>query len=59
MTATIIIGICLLAVVAAIIKKLIKDKLAGKSSCGGNCSSCGSGCKAFDTSEKIKNVKIK
>ncbi len=36
------VGVCavLVAVMAAIIVKLIKDKKAGKSSCGGNCAAC-------------------
>lgn len=37
---TIIISLILLAIVASVIFKMIKDKKAGKSSCGCGCSSC-------------------
>ena len=40
MLATIWISLALAAVVAAIIVKLVRDKKAGKSSCGCNCSCC-------------------
>jgi len=38
--ATIIITLVLIAIVAAIIIGMRKDKKAGKSSCGGNCAHC-------------------
>ncbi len=37
---TIIVGLVVLAVVAAIIVKIIKDKRHGKSSCGCGCEHC-------------------
>lgn len=45
MVATIVVGLGLVAMVAAIIRKLIKDKKAGKSViCGGDCKGCGGHC---------------
>lgn len=42
---TLVVGISLLAVVALIIKSMIKDKKKGKSlQCGGDCSHCGGHC---------------
>ena len=42
---TLVVGISLLAVVALIIKRMIKDKKKGKSlQCGGDCSHCGGHC---------------
>ncbi len=38
--ATVIISLILLAIVAGIITKMVKDKKAGKSSCGCGCSNC-------------------
>lgn len=38
---TILVAFVLIIVVFIIIRKLIKDKKAGKSSCGCDCSSCG------------------
>ena len=38
--ATILITLVLIAIVAAIIIGMRKDKKAGKSSCGGNCAHC-------------------
>ena len=38
--ATIVICVCLIAVVVLIIRKMIKDKKQGKSSCGNSCASC-------------------
>lgn len=40
---SIIVGAILLAVVAMIVIKMIRDKQAGKSSCGCDCGNCG-GC---------------
>lgn len=34
----------LLIVVVLIVRKLIRDKKAGKHICGGSCGSCGGGC---------------
>ncbi|MBQ4088834.1 MAG: FeoB-associated Cys-rich membrane protein [Clostridia bacterium] len=44
--ATWIVGGVLLVVVCAIIRKMIKDKRAGKGgcSCGGDCGHCSGGC---------------
>lgn len=41
---TILISLVLLAVVALIIRSMMRDKKQGKSSCGGNCASCGGCC---------------
>ncbi len=38
-TILVLVGVCLLAAGAAFV--LRRDKKQGKSSCGGNCSSCG------------------
>lgn len=43
---SILVGAILLVIVALIVRKLVKDKRAGKSSCGGNCSACGHNCAA-------------
>ena len=40
---TIVVSIILIAVVSLIILKMIRDKKAGKTSCGGGCSSCAMG----------------
>lgn len=37
---TIVISVVLLAIVAAIIVSMIRDKKKGKSTCGNNCSHC-------------------
>lgn len=37
---TILVGLVLLAVVALIVRSMLRDKKQGKSSCGGNCASC-------------------
>ena len=47
--------VILVAVVTAIIIKLIKDKKAGKASCGCNCSHCSANCGCHN---KNNNVKI-
>ena len=44
MIATIIISVVLVAIVAAIIIKMVRDRKAGKSSCGCGCSDCPSSC---------------
>lgn len=42
---TLVVGLSLLAVVALIIKSMIRDKKNGKSlQCGGDCSHCGGHC---------------
>lgn len=49
---SLLVGAIVLAVVVLIIVKLVRDKKAGKYTCGGNCGSCGacsgkcSGCNA-------------
>ncbi len=40
MFATVIITLLLCAVVALVVRSLIKNKKEGKSSCGGGCSHC-------------------
>ncbi|HEY9575171.1 MAG TPA: FeoB-associated Cys-rich membrane protein [Lachnospiraceae bacterium] len=43
--ATVIVGIVVVGIVAAIIRKMVKDKKAGKSViCGGGCKDCGGHC---------------
>ncbi|MCR4734869.1 MAG: FeoB-associated Cys-rich membrane protein [Treponema sp.] len=41
---TIVISLLLIAVVAMIIRSMIKTKHSGKCSCGGNCGACGGNC---------------
>ena len=43
--STIVITLVLIVICGAIIRSMIRDKKSGKSSCGGNCGSCG-GCSA-------------
>ena len=38
---TFVVGLVLFLIVAAVIRKMIKDHKAGKSSCGCDCGSCG------------------
>ena len=38
--STIVVSLILVLVVAAIIRKLVRDKKKGKSSCGCNCAHC-------------------
>ena len=38
--STLVIGLVLAAIVAAIVLKLVRDKKAGRSSCGCGCSAC-------------------
>ncbi len=38
--ATILISLVLIAIVAIIIRSIVKDKKKGKSLCGGNCGHC-------------------
>ena len=40
---TIIITVVLVAILATIVVKLVRDKRKGKSSCGGNCAHCAMG----------------
>lgn len=40
---TIIITVVVVAILAAIVVKLVRDKRKGKSSCGGNCAHCAMG----------------
>ncbi len=42
--ANIVVVTILVAVTAAIIVKMIRDRKAGKSSCGGDCSRCAGAC---------------
>ena len=42
--STILVSLVLLAVVILIVRGMIRDKKQGKSSCGGNCASCGGCC---------------
>ena len=41
---TILICLVLILIVSAIIRSIVRDKKAGKSTCGGNCSHCGGSC---------------
>jgi branched-subunit amino acid permease len=41
---TIITAAVLVVIVALVIRKMVKDKKQGKSSCGCNCASCPSAC---------------
>ena len=41
---TIIVGLILLAIVALIVRKLVRDKRSGKGGCGCGCESCTMGC---------------
>ena len=41
---TIIVSAILLAAIALIVRSMRKDKVQGKSSCGGNCAHCGAQC---------------
>ena len=42
--ATFIVSGVLLLIVGAIIRKMVKDKKAGKGCCGGDCGHCSGGC---------------
>ena len=59
-----LINIVLVAVIVLItgllIRSMVRDKKAGKSSCGGNCASCGacSGCSACGTCGAAKPAAI-
>ncbi|MCR5545484.1 MAG: FeoB-associated Cys-rich membrane protein [Lachnospiraceae bacterium] len=50
--STIIVLGVLLLVIYGIVRTMIKDKKAGKPSCGGNCGTCGGACGATHTCEK-------
>ena len=41
MLATVILSLVIVVIVALIIRKMVLDKRAGVSSCGGNCGDCG------------------
>lgn len=41
---TVLVLLILIGIVALIIYSMISDKKEGKSSCGGNCASCGNAC---------------
>ena len=43
---SIAVGAVVLAIIALIVVKGVKDRSAGKSSCGCDCGSCGCGCNA-------------
>lgn len=49
---TIIVALILAAVVFAILRKLVKDKKQGKSSCGCNCASCAMGGQCHHTGDR-------
>jgi hypothetical protein len=57
----IIVSAILIAVVALIIRGMIRDKKAGKSSCGGNCASCGlcgsESCSAAQMKKDLEKLK--
>ena len=46
-------------IVALLIRGLVRDKKAGKSSCGGNCASCGAcgGCSACNPCAAMKRTR--
>ena len=44
--STFLILLVVVAVVGLVIRGMVKDKRAGKSTCGGDCSHCGSVCHA-------------
>lgn len=48
---SIIVGLIVLAIAALIIVKSVKDKRAGRFSCGGNCECCGA-CKSCSSNEQ-------
>ena len=48
---TLIVLLIVAAIVGLILWKMLKDKRAGKSSCGGNCASCGHGCASSSDSD--------
>lgn len=50
--STFLILLVVVAVVGLIIWGMVKDKRAGKSSCGGDCSHCGSACRAPKKTQK-------
>ena len=53
---TLIIALILTAIVALIIRKMIKDKKNGVHSCGGNCGACGA-CKGCSFPEIQRDKK--
>ena len=52
---SIAVGAVVLAVIALIVVKLVKDRCAGKSSCGCDCSHCGCGCKGAKRADNKNN----
>ena len=52
---SIAVGAVVLAIIALIVVKLVKDRRAGKSSCGCDCASCGCGCQNSNGSENKNN----
>lgn len=53
---TLVIGAILLAVVALIVIRTVKDRRAGKTVCGGDCAHCGCACSCGTTPQpKDKN----
>ena len=48
---TIAVGAAVLAIIARIIVKFVKDRRAGRSSCGCDCASCGCRCKKVDSGQ--------
>lgn len=40
MFATILLSLVVIAVVVLIVRNMLRDKRAGRSSCGGNCAGC-------------------
>lgn len=47
-TGSVIVGVVLAAIIFFIIRKMIKDRKKGKSSCGCDCASCGGACHCKD-----------
>lgn len=50
--STIVVLGVLLLLIYGVVRTMIRDKKAGKSSCGGNCGTCGGACGTTYTGEK-------
>ena len=48
----IVLVLIIVAVVALIIRKSVKDKKAGKHSCGGNCANCSMACSCHSDNQQ-------
>lgn len=54
---SLLVGAIVLAVVALIVVKLVKDARAGRHICGGDCKSCGGHCSSCGGCCQMKNGK--